>query len=377
MLKFLHTADLHLGESGGGALPEELANIRQREIRGSLKKIVDLALAENVELLLIAGDLFTQRLASPALLRYANEEFLRFGKKVLISAGNHDPRFPSSPAAVFPWCEHVFFFPPNQWQQLTISESLAITGLSWGRESPKTELLVTLPKPQPAAYNILLLHGSFGVDGLAEDYFPLPKDALLASGYDYVALGHFHRARIWEEEGTTIAYSGSPEALNFFETGPRGVLLGEIENGKLALEFKPIATRQYWQLEREIGEIKSEGELAEELAGILLGKEEDLVRLTLRGTLPQGFALDLDPILAELQAKVFYLELCSNLKEELTASDLPPGSLREIYFRKLSQELEQAETPRQRRLLELALEYGLKALSQGKINLRRGFGHDH
>ena len=113
MASFLHTADLHLGQAGGEALPEEIARQRQLEITESLSRIVDLALEKEVDLLLVAGDLFTDKFASPALLRFADHQFSRLGKvKVLVSAGNHDPLLPGSPWEAFSWQENVRFFPP-------------------------------------------------------------------------------------------------------------------------------------------------------------------------------------------------------------------------------------------------------------------------
>ncbi len=370
MATFLHTADLHLGQGGGEALPPELARIREREIKASLTRIVDLALAREVDLLLVAGDLFTDRFASPSLLRFANSEFARLGKRVLLSAGNHDPLFPQSPAQVFPWHENVFFFPPDGFQQLVLAElDLAVTGLSWGRERPGEEQLLGLPEPASDLFNIALLHGSAGdAASLADDYFPLPTEKLVAAGYDYIALGHYHRPNRWQVGKTFFAYPGSPEPLGFGEPGQHGVWLGDT-SGNLALEFLPLSEREYQTMKWDLSGVTGEGELLAKLTEALAGKEQDLVRLTLTGTLPSGFSLDSRSIGESLQELVFFLQLADETQEEVSLEDYPPGSLRRLFSQRILGELEETPDPTHRRKLELALKYGLGALIEGKVEV--------
>lgn len=369
MARFLHTADLHLGQGGGEALPPDLARIREREIRASLTRIVDLALKRDVDLLLVAGDLFTDHLASPPLLRFANSEFARFGKKVLLSAGNHDPLFANSPARVFPWHENVFFFPPDSFQQLVLSElDLAVTGLSWGRERPGEKQLLGLPQPVPELFNIVLLHGSAGdAASLADDYFPLPAEKLAASLYDYIALGHYHRPNRWQVGKTCFAYPGSPEPLGFGEPGQHGVWLGDTSTD--SLEFLPISRREYHTLTWDLSGLTDEGELLAKLKEALTGKEQDLVRLTLTGTLPRGFKLDTGFIGDSLKEHVFFLQLADETQEEVSLEDYPLGSLRRLFSQRILGELEETSDPTRRRLLELALKYGLGALIEGKVEI--------
>lgn len=380
MAKFLHAADLHLGQGGGDALSCEAAEIREREIRESLVRIVDLALEKKVDLLLVAGDLFTDSFASPALLRFVNYQFARLkGKEVLLCAGNHDPLFAGSPADIFPWQEHVFFFPADSWQRREFADlNLAVTGLSWGRERPEEEFLAQMPPPVPGLFNLALLHGSAGeAASLSADYFPLPTEKLAGLGYQYYALGHYHKPSSWQRGNTTFAYSGSPEALGFDEAGVHGVWLGDTASGELALEFIPLGRREYFTIKWDVTGITSEGELVEKLTEALAGKKQDLVRLILVGTLPSGFGLDLRSLAESLKELVFSLSLTDETEEEIPFSDFPPGSIRQLFSQAILWELEKTQESSQRRLLELALCYGLAALTSGKVEVERGTDFDY
>lgn len=56
MIKILHTADLHLGRSFASL--RDKAREHRRQLLKTFEKIIELAIRENVSLILIAGDLF-------------------------------------------------------------------------------------------------------------------------------------------------------------------------------------------------------------------------------------------------------------------------------------------------------------------------------
>ena len=63
-MKILHTADLHLDSAfcGGGETLSQSRRARQREV---FKKIFELAVSENCDMVLIAGDLFDTSFVTP------------------------------------------------------------------------------------------------------------------------------------------------------------------------------------------------------------------------------------------------------------------------------------------------------------------------
>jgi exonuclease SbcD len=88
-MRILHTADWHLGD--------RLGRIdRTEDIRRAVERVADYCASERVDVLVVAGDLFSE-LAGPDSLREAIrhlqavfEEFLRDGGTILTLTGNHD-----------------------------------------------------------------------------------------------------------------------------------------------------------------------------------------------------------------------------------------------------------------------------------------------
>ena len=87
-MRFIHTADLHLGVRPDAG--PEYTKSRPEEIWDSLRDLIDRCEDEQVDLLLIAGDLFHRQ----PLLRELKELNAVFGElshtKVVFTAGNHD-----------------------------------------------------------------------------------------------------------------------------------------------------------------------------------------------------------------------------------------------------------------------------------------------
>src|SRR6201988_3923972 len=87
-LTILHTADVHLDLDGYGAEPHTQRH-RQLNHR-AFTTVVDLAIRENVDLLLIAGDLFDSNRPSRDVVDFAIQELRRVGRPIVMIPGNHD-----------------------------------------------------------------------------------------------------------------------------------------------------------------------------------------------------------------------------------------------------------------------------------------------
>ncbi|MGI8775609.1 MAG: metallophosphoesterase family protein [Actinomycetota bacterium] len=84
-MKFLHTADWHVGKTLAG-------RNRSDEHSAVLSEVVDLARAESVDAVLVAGDLFDSAAPSPAAedIVYSTLLSLRDAAPVVVVPGNHD-----------------------------------------------------------------------------------------------------------------------------------------------------------------------------------------------------------------------------------------------------------------------------------------------
>ena len=94
-MKFIHFADAHLDSPFRGLsfLPSKEFNQIYQAADQSLTNIVDLALRENVDLVLIAGDTFDSNTPSPRAQLFFAQQIKRLTDKniqVVMIFGNHD-----------------------------------------------------------------------------------------------------------------------------------------------------------------------------------------------------------------------------------------------------------------------------------------------
>ena len=105
-MRFLHTADWHIGK--------KLKNIvRIAEQRAVLQEIVDICDREEVEVLLIAGDIYD--VATPSaevvdLLHSTAMQLVQKGRLVLFISGNHDDPVRLANATIFSEKDGIYFY---------------------------------------------------------------------------------------------------------------------------------------------------------------------------------------------------------------------------------------------------------------------------
>ncbi len=268
MVKILHTADIHLGAkfSGLGKSGDQV----RAQLKKTFMKIIDLALEKNVDLLLVAGDLFNSNQISRATLGFILGEFARLGKiHVCLVPGTHDCYDNSSiyrniEPSLLPTNFHLLTDEENPF---VFFEDLGVTVYgkpnrsNKGGESP----LPTLKQEFNSRFNIALAHGSFQIPSKSrEDDFPITLDELEKSGFDYVALGHWHSTQ--EVCRKPLAYySGSPEQLKFGEKDSGNLLLVELNEDQPRIEKIRSGELKWQEIELALEKFKNSSELSREI----------------------------------------------------------------------------------------------------------------
>ena len=359
MIRFLHGADFHL-DSAFGALQPGQAAARRRESRELALRMADYVNAHNIDLVLLAGDLFDS--ASP--FRETGEQLAaalgQMQARVFIAPGNHDWYGPGSPWETVTWPEHVTVFRENTLTAAEVPELGAVVhGAAFtGPEQPES-LLADFAAPADGKVHIGLLHG--GLDGAEDRYNPIRREEVSASGLDYLALGHVHKRTEPLTLGRTVcAWPGCPEGRGFDELGEKGFYEGTISaSGEVTLTFVPFARHRY-----EIVEVDVTGKEPRAAVEAALPPDtaEDLYRILLTGETGEGGAGA--AALQEALADRFYaLEVRDQTR---MAEDLwrraEEDSLRGLFLRELRQRREQAETEAERAEIDLAARFGLAAL---------------
>ncbi|HSL27183.1 MAG TPA: exonuclease SbcCD subunit D [Acidimicrobiia bacterium] len=259
-MKFLHTGDWHVGRTIRG-------RPRDDEHRAVLGEIAAVAADEQVELILVAGDIFDTAAPAPAAEEIVYRALLDLASvaPVVIVAGNHDS--PARLRAVAPLLELgrvtvcASVQRPDQGGAITIGglpARIALIPFIGKRGIVRVEEILSLDTPDligeyadrverivtalcrdmtSDTVNIVLGHlmvlgGETGGGERTAHLFDYAISALAFPGHlSYVALGHLHRpqrvpapAPVW--------YSGSPLQLDFGEGEDRkAVVLVEAEPG--------------------------------------------------------------------------------------------------------------------------------------------------
>ncbi len=234
MFKFIHTADIHLDsplyrlETYEGAPVEEVRQASRR----ALENLIDLAIAESVDFILIAGDLFDGDWKDYHTGLYFISQVHRLKKAgidVFMVSGNHDAVGRITRALPYP--ENVRFFSHKKPETIALDAlKVAVHGQSFSSPSVTDNMAITYPDPIPEYFNIGLLHTSLNGREGHENYAPCTMEDLKNRGYDYWALGHVHQSEIVFSD-PFIVFPGCIQGRHARETGDKGGVLVTVEEG--------------------------------------------------------------------------------------------------------------------------------------------------
>lgn len=236
MVKFIHTADIHLDSPLRGLEVHEDAPVE--EIRGATRRafdnLIDLAIEEGVDFILIAGDLYDgdwKDYQTGLFFAARMGRLFKAGIKVFIVSGNHDAA--SQITKVMPLPDNVTLLPTKKPRSVNLDEfGVIIHGQSYSHHSVTENLGSQFPRRDSNYFNIGLLHTSLtGREGHA-DYAPCTQDELKSKGYEYWALGHVHRREIVSQD-PWIVFPGNIQGRHIKETGAKGATLVTIEDGRI------------------------------------------------------------------------------------------------------------------------------------------------
>ena len=244
MFKFLHAADIHLDSPLKGLARYEGAPVDQ--IRGATRKaftnLVDLALAEAVQFVVIAGDIYDRDWTDYNTGLFFNSQMARLNAAdipVYLISGNHDAANKMTKD----------LRPPANTRRLGHKQAetepvercnAAIHGQSFATEAVTDRLAAAYPRAEQGCFNIGLLHTSAAGHEGHEPYAPCSLDELEDKGYHYWALGHVHTRQELSPKFQAV-FAGNIQGRHIRETGPKGCLIVSVDNSlKAAPKFHPL-----------------------------------------------------------------------------------------------------------------------------------------
>ena len=244
MVKFIHCADLHLDSpfKSRSHLSRSIFEDIQQSAYESFKNIIDIALNEEVDFVIISGDLFDKENRTLRAEVFLKEQFERLEKEqifVYICHGNHDPLTRS---VATEWPNNVSVFSQNVETYQTITrrgETIYLHGFSYQQDASYENKIDAYPSSQgQEGIHIGILHGTYSKSAAKNRYTEFRLEDLNSKLYHYWALGHIHE-RQQLSTMPQIHYAGNIQGRHFNETGEKGCLLVEGDALNLNVQFKP------------------------------------------------------------------------------------------------------------------------------------------
>lgn len=314
--RFIHTADLHLDSplTSLALRSAELGDLVRGATRKALERIVDLALGEAVDAVVIAGDLYDGSQTSMATALFLMEQMRRLdaaGIRVFVIRGNHDAQSQITRELTFPPNVHVFDGRGRPVLAGTLSNGreVHVHGVSFANPHAPASLLPTYRAPVTDAVNIGVMHTSLAGASRHDPYAPVGIADLAGHGFDYWALGHIHQRRVHAQK-PWIVMPGNPQGRDINEAGPKGVTLVDIDDdGTITCEERAVAVAVFERVTVDLSAIDDWSgmldrvEAALGMARAAAGGAHLVARLLLTGATPLAWRLrrDEDLLLAEAQ----------------------------------------------------------------------------
>ncbi|PKN88184.1 MAG: hypothetical protein CVU46_01920 [Chloroflexi bacterium HGW-Chloroflexi-8] len=403
MLRILHFSDAHIDIAAHGKKdPSTGLPYRVQDFLIALDKIVDYAINSPVDLVIFTGDAYRDRTPSPTYQREWGKRIIRLSKAAIptiLMIGNHDlsPTYGRAHALQefdtlsIPYV-HVIDKPMMLGQTELENLPVQIIAFPWLSSSAMAaminanagtkqeinnnmEFLINkivenwIKESNPDLPLIFAAHASvqgavFGGERnitLGNDYV-LPGSLVRNSNFDYVALGHIHKAQnLNEDSHPPVIYAGSIERVDFGEIeDQKYFVVTELVKGKTSVNWIALEGRNFIdnsidlrKLANDLGEgkIPDSSTVMEFIRNELPDIEEiadSVARLTLT------YPLDWEPLIDNHEIHQYYKDAIESqiihkpqanvrlrLGDDESISSLSPINLLEKYL--LSEKVDQRE----------------------------------
>jgi DNA repair exonuclease SbcCD nuclease subunit len=243
-MKLLHAADLHIDSPMVGLVAYEEAPLEELRLatRMALGNLVETALEEDVDAVLLAGDIFDGDWPHYGTGVHFVSEMARLREAripVVMLAGNHDASSKLTKSLRLP--ENVVVLDTRKPQTVIFEEAgLAVHGQGYATPAVLEDLSVGYPPAIADLINVGLLHTSADGRPGHERYAPCSVSGLQQHGYDYWALGHVHHREVLSTE-PPIVFPGNLQGRGLRETGPKGATMVQVgHDRRLTFEHRVL-----------------------------------------------------------------------------------------------------------------------------------------
>ncbi len=254
-IRFIHCSDLHLEAPFKGIhiANEGIWKILEGSTFRSFEKVVQTAITQEVDFVLIAGDLYNSSNKSVrAQLFFLHQMKLLADHNIpcLFVHGNHDPIDSWVVKSELP--STIFQFPPyvfckSLYRTHEEKPFVNIVGYSYPKRDVQKNIAQEIAQHSQSldqdTFNIGLLHCNVGGDPSTENYAPCSLQDLLQSNIHYWALGHVHTRKVLHESQPTVIYPGNTQGLHINESQQKGFYLVDVHDQEV--DYRWIETSSF------------------------------------------------------------------------------------------------------------------------------------
>jgi exonuclease SbcD len=340
MLRIVHTADVHLGARHDD-LGDQASAQRERQFVAFVAA-VELALAEKVDLFLVAGDLFDSNVQPRRSVERVASQLKRLAEarvRTVIIPGTHDVYDRASIYRAYDLKALsgstatddlvTVLTPEHRSAHLAACDVIVYGPVFATKRAPHSPFrdLDVAGDERTATWRVGLIHGSIAIPGKTErDEVVITTDEIAASGLDYLALGHWHSAQQAKVGGVQYAYAGAPEAVALDQDRAGKVLLVELDESagqrSVRVEERQVGRTAFRKEELDATTIASQPALIEGLARA--GDPDLVLDVRIVGVRPDDLDLEVDEIEAALAPSFLKVRVRDVSLPALTEGALPP-----------------------------------------------------
>ncbi len=369
-IRILHTADLHLGAEFKSF--HQKADSLMKEAFNAFEKLINYTCDpyNEIDILIIAGDLFDNPRPDLPLLEKVRELFLKVDEKnikLYILPGNHDSySYKNSIYRTFKFPGMIIKNPGfNLIDEINIkSQHVFIYSGVYEVNNPYKRALKNFKIIEKEGTHIGILHGTLELKEIkiSDRELPFSYEEFAYSGLNYLALGHFHQFKEKEVDNEhKCVYTGSliPRAID--EYGDRYSAVVEIKQNN-SVNIKKIQFSKIRIEKRVIDVIKEDISSIRDLISLL--KKGDKLSLLILDLYLQGvldFSINENELIKILEDHYFYVRINNEAKfiESTVVKQLSrEETIRGLFFKKLLEKNVTFEN--HQRILNQALNLGLR-----------------
>lgn len=373
-VSFIHTADLHLDSSFSSLQDGNKAEIRRNELEQCFENIVEKVRSTNSNLLIISGDFFEDsNIKGSTVLKAKNLFSELYTTEIVICPGNHDPLKQNSYYNA-KWGSNVHILEDTNQVLYFEKYNTCIYNMgSKGYVDRDFDILKNISVEQEH-FNILIFHGTVDMPFEEGNYNSISSKKLSSLGMDYIALGHMHCYSRLYVDNTLLINPGSPEPLGFDEEGAHGIIQGNInhsEKGKsVEAIYIPTAKRHYHNIEVNITDCTNDNDVVKTV--LSQGGEKftttDLYSITLKGFIRKDYQPGIRSIIEAFSNSCFYMKIKNQTSAQFEYEEyLEDPGIKGEFVRRIIDMLESETSEKKRQTLFMALQYGLQAMENGRV----------